>query len=341
MIPLEERLTEVLALRGKLTLRGAMHSTGIRPPDPKGGAMLCEHGAVLAKDGRCSDCKKEADRRLYRSRQYMKAMAILVERGVAVQAGKGLWRYAGPPVQPAPRKLPALPAEPVTPDAAPSVYMTVSTAGATTTLPTMMMPDGNHGDGSTARQLARLGRRDAGHEGCVFCEYHERQSWADHDRRSGSYESPREYIEQYGFRADDHQACDICERIEEQQRERERLQDEAERDERRQQEIRRSLYHAAMDRGEAYAYQSDGRRIRRDGSLCYCEPCDTRVARHNRRAARTSGMADFTADIDRLTESLREAGRHITWRVTRDDDGASDLTTLTMTHGPEEGNDGS
>lgn len=311
-IPLEERLAETLALRGKLTLRGAMHSTGVKPPDPKGGVLLCSHGTPAAGDGRCLGCKREADQRLYRNRQYMKAMAALVDRGIARAAGKSLWVYAGPPVQPPARRKPALPAEPVPVMAADESGIFMMPSGAPVhppvTITGMTSPD--HVPGAEARRLAELGQRWTGHESCVFCSYYEAMSADEHDRRPNDWSnSPRDCVEN-GYREHGHEDCNICQRIEEQLEERDRFADEERREEARTREIRRGLWRAAMDRGERYAYQSDGRRIRENGTLCMCDTCDERVARHERRRVRPSrGSATLTADIDRLAERMTAATR--------------------------------
>ena len=55
---------------------------------------------------------------------------------------------------------------------------------------------------------------------------------------------------------------------------------------------RQELYYRAMQRGDTYAYDTDGRRITSDyGDLCDCRRCDERVRVRAERRAREGGAA--------------------------------------------------
>lgn len=106
-MPLADRLLELIALKGSMSLTQAMAWTGVVLPAVKGGD--CGHQLELAADGRCLSCKREADQRLYRNRQYKTALGSLVARGL-VRESKDRWVYAGPvPIQRT--RKPKLPAE--------------------------------------------------------------------------------------------------------------------------------------------------------------------------------------------------------------------------------------
>jgi hypothetical protein len=270
-IPLEHHLTQLLALRGTITMRSAMHYTGVIPPDPKGGGKACDHGADKAADGRCVACKREADQRLYRNKAYRKALAALVEQGIARPAGKDMWAYAGKAPMAGPKIRPRLPAEPGKPG---QVHDT--TGELYTRLMAVMRPDAQHAAGTGLHADAAQGRRHYDHEDCDMCEAIETQSAAAHyDVRNDSGETPAEAVRNYGGRQTGHERCLICEDIEGGRRD----------DPGRAARVRR--YDRAMDTGRPYAYMPDGRRIQSDGSLCTCQRCDQRV-RVRASAARTA-----------------------------------------------------
>ena len=261
-IPLEHHLTQLLALRGVITMRSAMHYTGVVPPDPKGGGKACEHGAEKAADGRCVACKREADQRLYRNKAYRKAIASLVEQGIARPAGDGRWAYAGKPPMAGPKVRPRLPAEPgrvTPPDRTISGLMTAMQA-LINALP------GDHHGGTTVFYEASHGRRQYGHDDCPACHAIEAQSADDHEYAEGlDGETPAQTIRIYSERQAGHERCNICDDIAGYPREDAALTGR----------LRR--YESAMSAGRSYAYMPDGRRIQSDGSLCTCERCDERV----------------------------------------------------------------
>jgi hypothetical protein len=273
-IPLEHHLTQLLALRGVITMRSAMHYTGVIPPDPKGGGKACDHGAEKAADGRCVACKREADQRLYRNKAYRKAIASLVEQGIARPAGDGRWAYAGKPPMAGPKARPRLPAEPgrvFAPDLIVSELMTAMQA-LISALPA------DHGEGTTVFREARRGRRQIGHSGCMICDSIEDQSITDHETvEDGNGETPAQTIRVYRERQPGHERCNICDDIAGHPREDAALTDR----------LRR--YESAMSAGRSYAYMPDGRRIQSDGSLCDCSRCDERV-RVRTPAARTGRL---------------------------------------------------
>lgn len=272
-IPLEQRLTQLLALRSPVTLRAAMHYTGVIPPRVKGGVLICAHGGVTAADGRCLLCKREADQRLYRNRMYRKAMASLVEKGIAKPSGTDLWTYTGRPAMPVSKSRPKLPAEPrrAVSDVDAAVRAMAdriaAIAGSLAGLSSVSRLDANHSRVSVAYTWAVLGRRLPGHEICSDCGLIETRSRNGHDNyEDDDGNTPAETVRMYGERQRGHADCAICDEIGA-----ERLAADTARAER----VER--YERERARGRRYPHMPDGRRINSDGSLCDCERCDERV----------------------------------------------------------------
>lgn len=292
-MPLEDRLAMMLALKSTLTMQQAMHLTGIVAPAKDGD---CGHQQGKAGDGRCLGCKREADQRTYRKKQYVKALAALVARGVAeagtTPKGTQVWKYTGPSHAYVEPVLPNLPYDcdpdtvahfraasgrpPARRDGEPRYLASVLAAvldsarngnmGAHPACSVCMAAyaeaEAAHGDDSEAAQLARRGNRASNHYSCLFC-----------------------------IRIDE--AADEARRLERAEERRAQREEAAETERVETLRARIGRWREARDNGR-YAYE-DGRRILRDGQLCDCGRCDERQERRRREAAAAAPQAS-TAD---------------------------------------------
>jgi hypothetical protein len=291
---LDDRLAQLIAMRGTLTLRGAMHGTGVVTPDSKGGTLLCGHGPETAPDGRCLGCKREADQRLYRNRQYGKAMSRLVERGLVTLAGKDTWRYSGPPLQPPGKVKPRLPAEPARELPAAAAGLTATAEELTQAL--RSLSDAFHS--ADAARAATRGTRAGGHRACRECAAAESRSRAEHQFREQSYlESPAD-LASVGSRAPLHDGCYICDELED-------SGDSTGWHDIQQQ--RAQMYRDQRAAGRNYAYIPNGRRILRDGALCECGQCEERVRARAHSHVTVREAREAARDRVRFTPAMTTA----------------------------------
>lgn len=305
-------------------MRQAMEQTGIVAPpgkDPE-----CNHQTGKAADGRCIGCKRAADQRTYRKKQYEPALAELVTRGIAERGtgpdGVPVWQYTGPSYGYVPPKLPNLPYEcdPRTTEHFRAAYGRAPSR-----------KDGTPGllDSMMTQQLdmARRGQqyRAEPHDTCSVCQ----AAYAEGEAAHGD-DSPAAVTARTGRRADGHQDCWFCLHIDEAADEARRLareeteriaREEAEAERVRAERQGRITRYSEAHRDGRYAYV-DGRRIRRDGSLCMCSDCDDRQERRRAEAARTGARASYAPGGNTATAGQR-------FRFIQSDTASNRYTTIT------------
>jgi hypothetical protein len=255
-LPLEDRLAMVLALKKKLTAAqlaelGAAAATAEVTP-----AAGCTHGP---HEGRCQDCKREADKRYYARKKAQRAaaedpvIALLVSRGLAVREDDGSLAYKGPVIAP-PRKPPALPM-----DLPPALEDHLRRAGIEFPRTRAEVPLSERAC-QDAESRASRGTRARGHQACGYCDAVTAVAREAHTERDPLTNRVPADLARDGRRAEYHDDCRICAEI----------QDQANRE--------RMEFRAGERAAGRPGRTAEGRDIRSDGSLCWCQDCDVRVS---------------------------------------------------------------